>query len=106
MRQVLVDHARRRGAAKRDGGRNRLPLDQVLQFFEDRRLDIVALHEALDHLMTLHERQALVVSLRFFAGLSVAEVAEVLDVSIATVEGDWRIARAWLRGQLGSDAAP
>ena len=106
MRQVLVDHARRRDAAKRDGGRHRVPLDQVLQSFEDRRLDVVALDEALDHLMTLDERQGLVVSLRFFAGLSVAEVAEVLDVSIGTVEGDWRIARAWLRSQLGGDAAP
>ena len=63
-------------------------------------------HEALDPLMALDERQGLVVSLRFFAGLSVAEVAEVLDVSIGTVEGDWRIARAWLRSQLGGDVAP
>ena len=92
MRQVLVDHARRRGAVKRDGGGQRVPLDQVLQFFEDRRLDIVALHEALDRLMALDERQGLVVSLRFFVGLSVAEVADVLDVSVGTVEGDWRIA--------------
>jgi DNA-directed RNA polymerase specialized sigma24 family protein len=56
--------------------------------------------------MTLDERQGLGVSLRFFAGLSVAEVAEVLDVSIATIEGDWRIARAWLRDQLGGAPAP
>ena len=101
MRQVLVDHARRRDAAKRDGGRNRVPLDQVLQFFDERRLDVVALHEALDRLIALNERQGLVVSLRFFAGLSVPEVADVLDVSVGTIEGDWRIARAWLRGQLG-----
>ena len=92
MRQVLVDHARRRGAIKRDGRGQRVPLDQVLQFFEDRRLDVVALHEALDRLMALDERQGLVVSLRFFVGLSVAEVAEVLGVSVGTVEGDWRIA--------------
>ena len=105
MRQVLVDHARRRGAIKRDGGGQRVPLDQVLQFFEDRRLDVVALHAALDRLMTMDERQGLVVSLRFFVGLSVAEVAEVLDVSIGTVEGDWRIARAWLRTQLGGEVS-
>jgi RNA polymerase sigma factor (TIGR02999 family) len=103
MRQVLVDHARKRDAAKRDGGRRRVPLDQVLQYFEDRRLDVVALHEALDRLMALDERQGLVVSLRFFAGLSVPEVAGVLDVSVGTIEGDWRIARAWLRGQLGGN---
>ena len=106
MRHVLVDHARRRDAVKRDGGRHRVPLDQVLQFFEDRRLDVVALHEALDRLMTMDERQGLVVSLRFFVGLSVAEVAEVLDVSVGTVEGDWRIARAWLRTQLDGEVAP
>ena len=105
MRQVLVDHARRRRAAKRDGGRRRVPLDQVLQYFDDRRLDVLALHEALDRLMTLDERQGLVVSLRFFAGLSAPEVADVLDVSVGTIEGDWRIARAWLRGQLGGGFA-
>jgi RNA polymerase sigma factor (TIGR02999 family) len=103
MRQVLVDHARKRDAAKRGGGRRRVPLDGVLQFFEERRLDVVALHEALDRLMALEERQGLVVSLRFFAGLSVPEVADILDVSVGTVEGDWRIARAWLRGQLGGN---
>jgi RNA polymerase sigma-70 factor, ECF subfamily len=105
MRQVLVDHARQRNAAKRAGARERVPLDQILAYFEDRKLDVIALHEALDQLMMLNQRQGLVVSLRFFAGLSVPEVADVLDVSAGTVERDWRIARAWLRGQLG-DAAP
>ena len=69
------------------------------------KLDVIALHDALDQLMTLNQRQGLVVSLRFFAGLSVPEVADVLEVSAGTVERDWRIARAWLRGQLGG-AAP
>jgi RNA polymerase sigma factor (TIGR02999 family) len=105
MRQVLVDHARRRDADKRGGRRERVPLDGVLQYFEERRLDVIALHEALDQLMVLHERQGLVVALRFFTGLSVPEVADVLGVSAGTVEGDWRIARAWLRGQLGGDPA-
>jgi RNA polymerase sigma factor (TIGR02999 family) len=105
MRQVLVDHARRRDADKRGGRRERVPLDGVLQYFEERRLDVVALHEALDRLMALHQRQGLVVALRFFTGLSVPEVADVLGVSVATVEGDWRVARAWLRGQLGGDVA-
>jgi RNA polymerase sigma factor (TIGR02999 family) len=103
MRQVLVDQARNRNAAKRDGGRRRVPLDDVLQYFDERRLDVLGLHEALDRLMALDERQGLVVLLRFYAGLSVPEVAEILDVSVGTVEGDWRIARAWLRRQLGGD---
>jgi RNA polymerase sigma-70 factor, ECF subfamily len=101
MRQVLVDHARARDAAKRAGRRERVPLDQVLDYFEERKLDVIALHESLDRLMAFDERQGLVVALRFFLGLSVPEVAAALDVSIVTVERDWRVARAWLRGQLG-----
>ena len=101
MRRVLVDHARRRNAARREGGRARLPLDSALAYFQERGLDVLALHEALDRLAGEHPRPAQVVDLRFFAGLSVPEVAEVLGVSVTTVEGDWRFARAWLRGQLG-----
>jgi RNA polymerase sigma-70 factor, ECF subfamily len=101
MRQVLVDHARRRDASKRAGGRGRMPLDDALVFFEEQKLDLLALNEALDRLMDMNERQALVVVLRFFAGLSIPEIAQVLDVSVGTVKGDWRIARAWLHGQLG-----
>ena len=80
-----------------------MPLDDVLAYFEAQRLDVIALHEAIDRLMTLDERQGLVVTLRFFAGLSISEVAEALDVSAATVEGDWRVRPAWLRGQLGGE---
>ena len=72
----------------------------MLGFYEAQRLDILALNEALDRLMALNERQGLVVTLRFFAGLSVLEVAEALEVSVGTVESDWRVARAWLRNQL------
>ncbi len=100
MRQVLVDHARSRNAAKRTGSRGRVPLDDALAYFEERNLDVLALNEAVDRLMELNQRQGMIVGLRFFAGLSVPEVAQALDVSIATVEGDWRIARAWLHGQL------
>jgi RNA polymerase sigma-70 factor (ECF subfamily) len=105
MRQVLVDHARRRHAAKRLGGRTRLPLDEALVAFEEQGLDVVALHDALDPLARSNPRQAQVVTLRFFGGLSVPEVAETLEVSDTTVEGDWRFARAWLHGRLGG-AAP
>jgi RNA polymerase sigma factor (TIGR02999 family) len=101
MRRVLVDHARRRNAARREGGWARRPLDGALAYFEERGLDVLALHEALDRLAGEHSRPAQVVDLRFFAGLPVPEVAEVLGVSVTTVEGDWRFARAWLLGQLG-----
>jgi RNA polymerase sigma-70 factor (ECF subfamily) len=101
MRQVLVDHARRRHAAKRDGARARVPLDEALSSFEEQGLDVIVLHEALDRLAPAHPRPAQVVDLRFFGGLSVPEVSELLGVSDSTVEGDWRFARAWLRRQLG-----
>lgn len=104
MGQVLVDHARRRQAAKRDGGLARVPLDAILAAFEDQGLDVIALHEAIDRLAQAYPRQAQVVTLRFFGGLSVPEAAEILDVSGTTVEADWRFARAWLRGRLGGAA--
>jgi RNA polymerase sigma factor (TIGR02999 family) len=100
MRQVLVEHARRRKAARHGGGHNRLALDAVLLYFEERSLDIEALHEALDRLALLHERQSQVVTLRFFGGFTVEEIAAQLGVSTFTIENDFRIARAWLRQQL------
>jgi RNA polymerase sigma factor (TIGR02999 family) len=99
MRRVLVDHARKRNA--REGRLERVPLDDVLAYFEEKHMDFIELDDALDRLAAIHERQALVVVLRFFAGISSAQVADVLDVALATVEGDWRFARAWLRSQLG-----
>jgi RNA polymerase sigma factor (TIGR02999 family) len=100
MRRVLVDHARERGADKRGGGRERQPLDEVLAYFAEQRLDLLAVHDALDHLAGLHERQAQVVELRFFGGYTVEEIAEQLQVSVSTVESDFRKATAFLRGQL------
>jgi RNA polymerase sigma factor (TIGR02999 family) len=104
MRQLLVDHARRRGADKRVGGRGQVPLDEALGYFEERCLDLLVLHEALERLTALHQRAGQVVTLRFFGGLSIPEVARVLDISEATVESDWRLARAWLRDQLEGGA--
>jgi RNA polymerase sigma factor (TIGR02999 family) len=101
MRQVLVEHARRRNAGKREGRRNRVPLDQVLANFEEQGLDVIDLHQALERLALSNPRQAQVVELRFFCGMSIPEVAAALDVSDTTVENHWRFARAWLRGQLG-----
>jgi RNA polymerase sigma-70 factor, ECF subfamily len=99
MRRILVDHARKRQA--REGRFHRVALDEFLAYFEEKKLDFIALDEALNRLSSVNERQGLVVVLRFFAGLTTAQVADVLDVSVATVEGDWRFARAWLRGQIG-----
>jgi RNA polymerase sigma-70 factor (ECF subfamily) len=101
MREVLIDHARRRGAARRGGGMRRVPLDSVVDYFEGQGLDVVAVHEALDRLASLDGRQAQVMTLRYFGGMTVAEVAAALGVSVATIEQDWRLARAWLAGQLG-----
>ena len=103
MRCVLVDHARRRAADKRGGGRERLPLDDVLDHFAEQRLDLLALHDALDVLAGLHQRQGQVVELRFFGGYTAEEIAEQLGVSVSTVESDFRKATAFLRGRL-SDA--
>ena len=100
MREILVEHARRRAAARRGGGRRRVPLDRVVESLEAKDLDVIALHEALDRLAGWDERQSLVITLRYFGGLTMAEVAESLGVSIVTVERDWRVARAWLGSQL------
>jgi RNA polymerase sigma factor (TIGR02999 family) len=101
MREVLIDHARRRAADRRGGGRQRVPLDLILDYFEAQNLDVVAVHEALDRLTELNERQGQVMTLRYFGGLTVPEVAEALGVAPVTVERDWRLARAWLQGELG-----
>lgn len=101
MRQVLIDHARRRGADRRGGGRHRVPLDAVVDYFEAQGLDVVAIHEALDRLAALDGRQSQVMTLRYFGGMTIPEVAAALGVSAVTVERDWRLARAWLAGQLG-----
>ncbi len=108
MREVLIDHARRRHAGRRGAGWRRVSLDLVVDYFEARDLDIVAVHEALDRLALLNDRQSQVMTLRYFGGLTVPEVASALGVSIVTVERDWRLARAWLRSQLreaGTDDA-
>jgi RNA polymerase sigma-70 factor (ECF subfamily) len=105
MRQVLVDHARRRSADRRGGGRRRVPLDLIVDDLEEQGLDVVAVHEALDRLAEWNGRLAQVMTLRYFGRLTVPEVAAALGTSTATIERDWRLARAWLRDQLrGEDA--
>jgi RNA polymerase sigma factor (TIGR02999 family) len=102
MHQVLARHARRRRAQKRGRGRRRVPLDAVLDYYEAQHVDVRDLHAALEELATFAERPSQVVTLRFLGGFTVAEVAQQLEVSVATVESDWRIARAWLRRRLGA----
>ena len=101
MRQVLIDHFRRRRTSKRGGGWKKVPLGAVGER-GPREVEFLALDDALEKLSSLDERQAKVVELRFFGEMTVEEVAHVLGVSESTVEGDWRIARAWLARELGS----
>lgn len=104
MRRVLVDHYRRRQAARRGGGQLRVTLDENLAGGADAAdVDVLELDAALTRLGELDERKARVVELRFFSGLSVPEVAQALGVSQRTVEADWFFARAWLRGALRGD---
>jgi RNA polymerase sigma factor (TIGR02999 family) len=100
MRQILVDHARAAGAAKRGGNRQRVSLSRAQAADNGDAMDVLALHEVLDELARLDPRQARVVELRFFTGLSVSEAAEVLGVSKRTVDLDWQMARAWLSQAL------
>jgi RNA polymerase sigma factor (TIGR02999 family) len=100
IRRILVDHARQKKRQKRGGGAGRVALDESVALAPQREEEILALDEALERLTKLDKRQAQVVEMRFFAGMSVEEVAEVLGVSKRTVEGDWTMARAWLMREL------
>jgi RNA polymerase sigma factor (TIGR02999 family) len=105
MRHILVDYARRRNAQKRGGGQRPILLDDNDVAVDARAMELLALDDALKHLATLNERLSQVVELRFFGGLSVAETAQVLDISERTVKRDWRKARAFLYHTLQDDAA-
>jgi RNA polymerase sigma factor (TIGR02999 family) len=96
MRRILVDHARGRHYAKRGGGALQVPLDEVAIVSHERAAELVALDDALTGLAAVDPRKCQVVELRFFGGMSVAEIAEVLGVSSVTVMRDWRTAKAWL----------
>lgn len=100
MRQVLVEAARKRGAAKRGGGAGDLTLDPSLDAELGSTAEVLALEEALGGLERMEPRQAQVVELRFFGGLDLEETAAALGISEATVSRDWRAARAWLSGEL------
>jgi RNA polymerase sigma factor (TIGR02999 family) len=105
MREILVDHARRKLALKRGGGATVIALDDVAVGDENAFIDVLALDEALTELASLDQRLSRVVELRYFAGLTIAETADALGVSSATVERDWTVARAWLLQRLSPPLA-
>jgi RNA polymerase sigma-70 factor (ECF subfamily) len=100
IRRILIDHARRHGAQKRGGDRRRVTLDDNLGVTDGDGIDLMALDGALNELGGFDPRAARVVELRFFGGLTVEETAGVLGLSKRTIEGDWTLARAWLRQKL------
>ena len=101
MRRILVDHARQHQAAKRGGSnQQRLSITSAERFAKQPEVDLLALNEALEELTQMDPQQAQIVELKFFGGLSINETAEVLGIGHATVERDWKMARAWLRRQL------
>jgi RNA polymerase sigma factor (TIGR02999 family) len=106
MRRILVDHARRRGAAKRGGNRHRIALDDKLAIESHRDVDLLALEDALTKLAKLDPCQSQMIELRFFAGLNVAEVAKVMGISKRSVEREWTMVRAWLRRELSTSDGP
>jgi RNA polymerase sigma-70 factor, ECF subfamily len=106
MRQILVDHARRHRAAKRGGSRHRIALDDNLVIESNRDVDLLTLEDALTKLAKLNPCQAQMVELRFFGGLSIAEVAKVTGISKRSVEREWTMVRAWLRRELSRSDVP
>jgi RNA polymerase sigma factor (TIGR02999 family) len=104
MRRILVDHARARMREKRGGDRQRISLRDDLTVSSRRDADVLAVEEALGRLAELDAIQAKIVELRFFGGMTVEEVAEVLDMSKRTVERHWTMIRAWLRRELSDEA--
>jgi RNA polymerase sigma factor (TIGR02999 family) len=100
MRQILVDYARRHGAVKRGGEVCKVTFEEGMITPHETDADVVALDDALQELAKIDERQSRVVELRFFAGLSLEEISQALDIAPATVRRDWTAARAWLHREL------
>jgi RNA polymerase sigma factor (TIGR02999 family) len=100
MRRILVDNARRRKSLKRGGDQQRVALPEAVAPAADEAFDMLALDEALDNLAIEHPEKAKLVKLRYFAGVSLEETAELLGISRATAQRNWAFARAWLYGQL------
>ena len=105
MRLILVDHARRKKTQKRQGERVRVELTEIVAISEDKLDDVLEIDAALDRLREWDPRQCKIVELRFFAGLTEEEVAEVMELSPRTVKRDWKVAKAWLHGELSKESA-
>ena len=99
MRRILVDHARARQMQKRSGGQ-RIALDDAVSFPHSEDLDVLALEEVLSNLEQIDARQAKIVELRFFGGLSIEETAHVLSISPTTVKREWTFAKSWFQREL------
>lgn len=105
MRMVLVDHARKRDAEKRGGEAGKIPLGDELVYSAKECWQVIAVHEALTKLAQWDQRQCRIVELRFFAGLSTEETAEVLDLSPVTIKREFQLAKAWLHSELSKTTA-
>ena len=106
IRRILVDYARSQHAEKRGSGAVRMELDAALAIPLKTDVDLVLLNDALDRLAGLDPRQSRLVELRFFAGLSIEETAEVMHLSVATIKREWNSARAWLFREIGRNSGP
>lgn len=106
MRQILVDYARRHGAAKRGGSICKLLLEEATMASRRTDVDVVALDDALNALAKIDPRQSRVVELRFFTGLSLQEISEAMEIAPATVQRDWTAARAWLYREVSRNPQP
>ncbi len=104
MRQILVDYARKRKAAKRGKGKKPITLNEVMLLSPDNIDELLALDEALTRLKTFDERQSRIVEMRYFTGLTIEETAEVLAISPATVKREWNLAKAWLYRELSAES--
>lgn len=100
MRRILVNHAVKNNADKRFGNQTRLALDEIIDFTQGQDVNLILVDEALNKLAEFDPKQAKIVELKFFAGLTNEEIAEVVGVSDSTVKREWRIAKAWLHDQL------
>ncbi len=105
MRFVLVDHARARQVAKRGGGGEKVTLDEAIAIAPGQPDDLLALNDALERLAAFDEQKSRIVEMRYFAGMSVEEVAEALGIAAITVKREWARAKAWLYRELGGGAA-
>lgn len=104
MRRILMDHARKHNADKRGGDYEKLPIEEeILVVSHEKSAELIALDDALQALAELDEQKAKIVELRYFGGLSIEETAEVMGVSVPTINRQWRMAKAWLYSQVSND---